>query len=152
MFAQTGRALQIVRHSRTNWNLESLVNGWSAKIEIRQQDSFVSQLGLGQGEIGCRKRLTFRRRRACDDQGMEWLQRLQMVQASAQRAELFRRSLARFVRINEKRIAQGMEFHPSRRRDADFDIFQIYDAVYFLGCYSIGRHRIGVEAGKGMSP
>src|SRR5471032_3545453 len=98
-----------VRKSGGAVDLEQLVNDGPAEVEIAQQHRAFGQVRLRQREVDGGKRLSLRGRGTGDDDGVKWLQGLQMIQPGAQGAEFLGRCLMRVAKIQKVRLGRGRE-------------------------------------------
>ena len=92
-------------------DLEEIVDDGPAQVEIAQQHRTLRQVGFRQRQVDGGESLALGRRRAGDDGGVQRLQRLQVVQARAQRAKLFGGSFVRIVEVQQVGFGRRVELH-----------------------------------------
>ena len=81
----------------------------AAEVEIGDQNRVVGQVRFGQSQIHGRERFPFRRRGAGHHHGMQRLQRLHVIQLSAQTSEFFARRLHGTMQIDQMRLRGRIE-------------------------------------------
>ena len=106
---QRHAAQQIIGDAGAAVDAEQRVNDRPAEIEVREQRGVARQMRLHQRQIRGRKRLAFGGRRTGHHHGVNRLQRLHVIEARAQRAELLHGRFMRPGHIDQQRIGGGAE-------------------------------------------
>ena len=127
-----------------DWDLKSFIDGGTAEVEIGQKNALIGELRLGESEVGGGEGFALGRGGAGDHQGVERLQRLQVIEPSAERAEFLGRGFAGLGRIDQKSVAQRAIFDAAGVLNVRFNIADFGGSRLFLWWCEGGR--AGVEA------
>jgi hypothetical protein len=89
--------------------LKQIVDQRPAQVEVSEQDPVFGQVRLGQSQVHGGEGLALGGRWAADHDGVQRLQRLQVIQTRAQSPEFLGRGFMRTLQIEQVRLRGGLE-------------------------------------------